>query len=202
MGQGREAAELSAQAPLGCAEASLGCSQAPLGCAQAPLGCSGALGTSSCMGDAGLGVGSSVWSPWGFARGRWWLWDSVMSLLSLGTSELGVWLSLWAAEAAQRAKEDFWAPGAHPSSQGGIQGMGVTWPSPRGLSWIPGTEREGKSSTKRGLKGCSSSPALFPLLLCPRTSHKTSPRKIHSYNPTIPFFPSLLFHGEFPGDSW
>lgn len=30
----------------------------------------------------------------------------------------------------------------------------------------PGTEREGKSSRKRGLKGCSSSSAAFPLLSC------------------------------------
>lgn len=38
-----------------------------------------------------------------------------------------------------------------------------------------------------------------------RTSHKTLPRKIHSYNPTAPFLPSLLYTGRFlaaPGEVW
>uniref|UniRef100_A0A8C0ZGC1 Lin-28 homolog A n=1 Tax=Cyanistes caeruleus TaxID=156563 RepID=A0A8C0ZGC1_CYACU len=51
---------------------------------------------------------------------------------------------------------------------------------------------EGKSSRKRGLEGCSSSSALFPLLSCPRTSReKSTPitQQLH-------FFPLCFYMGK------
>lgn len=170
-------------------------------------------------GGAGLVLGNSVWSPWGFARG-WWCWNRP-GWAEVAVRPCHVRVVIWDLRAqglalplgsrsrsGSKGGSHVAHSGSHPAGKG-IQCMGVTWPSTWGLSHPELDPQAQKGRGKAAEKGVS---RVVPrALLRSHFSHvptdtwmpcKTLPRKIHSYNPTTPFLPSLLLHGVFPRGSW